>query len=256
MRRWGVGITVLGLLGGCGSVDPATDPAGLVGITWVLDADSMASLATDLPPGARADVTFETDEAHGTSGCNLYGMEYEAETDGSIAFEGGAMTEMACDEPRMALEAAFMDAMGAVTAFRIDGDRLELTGGPTPLTFVEEVPMGPLALEGTAWTLDSIGHDGAVSSVLAGSEVTLRLEEGVANGSAGCNTFNGDYESSGDTLTFGPLASTKMACEQGVMDQEAQVLAALGEVTSWSVEEDRLTLSGEGGDLLLGYLGS
>ena len=57
----------------------------------------------------------------------------------------------------------------------------------------------------------------------------------MVSGSSGCNTFTGSYTLDGINVTIGPLASTMMACEQPVMDQEAAFLKALQ--TPSSVEQ-------------------
>src|SRR5262245_48606976 len=47
------------------------------------------------------------------------------------------------------------------------------------------------------------------------SRVTLSLYgDGRAVGRAGCNNYSGTYERAGDSLSFGPVVSTKMACAQ------------------------------------------
>ena len=69
--------------------------------------------------------------------------------------------------------------------------------------------------------------------------------EGTVSGFAGCNTFSGSYTTDGATLTFGPMATTKMACERPGSAVEADYLAALSGVTGWAVEPDgRLLLDG------------
>ncbi len=76
---------------------------------------------------------------------------------------------------------------------------------------------------------------------------TLRLESATtrASGFAGCNRFSGPYTLSGDSLSFGPLISTKMACAQG-NDVEVAYLAALAEVRSFTATDSVLTLRGSG----------
>jgi heat shock protein HslJ len=74
---------------------------------------------------------------------------------------------------------------------------------------------------------------------------TLRLESasGRASGFAGCNRFSGPYTLSGDSLSFGPLVSTRMACAQG-NDVEVSYLAALGNVRTFTAADSSLTLHG------------
>jgi heat shock protein HslJ len=46
----------------------------------------------------------------------------------------------------------------------------------------------------------------------------LELADGSINGFAGCNRYFGRFQSNGDSLTIGPLATTVMACEQPIVD--------------------------------------
>ncbi len=250
----------------CGSVDPGTDPDRLTGITWVLDDASVTALVGAPVPRVRAEVSFDGKRANGSSGCNLYSGTYVATDGGSISVEAVSMTEMACDEPRMALEAAFIAELADVSTFAIGDGTLMLGGGATPLRFTRYVPMAPLPLEGTHWILETIvAGPGAVTSVVAGTEPTLLLDGDQASGSAGCNRFTGTFElTTGDAvmqdvtgdLSFGPLATTRMACPGPVMEQERTVLTVLGATTTWLVDADRLSLFDAGGSLLLTFRGS
>lgn len=60
-------------------------------------------------------------------------------------------------------------------------------------------------------------------------------------GSGGCNRIAGTYREEGSTLTIGQLASTRMACAQG-MDTESKFVAALDRVRAWSITGRQLTL--------------
>ena len=57
----------------------------------------------------------------------------------------------------------------------------------------------------------------------------------------------------GDSIAFGPLAATKMACAPAVMDQEAKFFAALDEARRWQLDQarDKLLLLDADGDALL-----
>jgi heat shock protein HslJ len=73
--------------------------------------------------------------------------------------------------------------------------------------------------------------------------VTLRLDATRSNagGFAGCNQYGSDYALRGDSLTFGPPISTKMACAEG-MDVENLYLAALPRVRTYQATESTLVL--------------
>ena len=52
--------------------------------------------------------------------------------------------------------------------------------------------------------------------------------------------MSGTYAVDGAALTFGPLATTRMACEENLMAQEAAVLEALAGVSGWEIDADGL----------------
>lgn len=107
----------------------------------------------------------------------------------------------------------------------------------------ETAPAGESLLAGTGWTLVSIGE----TPVVAGSKVTLRFgEDGHAGGSAGCNQYGAPYVEGEGTLTFDTIISTLMACvDEDVMAQEIDYLAALQQVSAFTLDGDQLVLTGE-----------
>ena len=91
---------------------------------------------------------------------------------------------------------------------------------------------GDAVLEGTTWELVKLG----AALPLTGTTLTINFEDGTASGSAGCNSYSGEYQLDGENLTFGMIASTLMAClEPGVMEQESAYLAFLQQVTSHTI---------------------
>jgi heat shock protein HslJ len=109
-------------------------------------------------------------------------------------------------------------------------------------------PAGP-ALEGTTWNLTSIP-----SAEIPGDAVPSALfQDGKVSGNGGCNTYGGSYETSGEDLTFGPIASTMMACEPPQMELETAYLAALGQTASYAIDGEELALSDADGHELLRF---
>ncbi len=71
------------------------------------------------------------------------------------------------------------------------------------------------------------------------------LPEGRVAGSGGCNRIMGSFTLTGEGLSFGPMASTMMACAEPVMAAERRFLDTLATV-------DRFDLDEEGALLLIG----
>ncbi|MFO1036809.1 MAG: YbaY family lipoprotein [Geminicoccaceae bacterium] len=101
-------------------------------------------------------------------------------------------------------------------------------------------------LRNTYWRLTRLA-DKPVTAAFDQREphIILRLD-GKLSGSGGCNQLAGTYESDGDTLRFGPLAMTRMACPDG-MDVEQAFAAALDATRTFRIEGEHLELQGEDG---------
>ena len=77
-------------------------------------------------------------------------------------------------------------------------------------------------LAGSEWRVAQLG----ATTVEAESFVTFR-SEGRLSGHGGCNRLTGSYKQDGGALSIGPVAMTRMNCEQGIMDVEQAFVAAL-----------------------------
>ena len=89
----------------------------LAGTSWTLRSIG----GTDVPAGVAVTLELTADQASGTSGCNQYGGTYAVDGDG-ISFGPMAVTEMACPDPQMAVEAAYLAALTAATTWAIPAD--------------------------------------------------------------------------------------------------------------------------------------
>jgi heat shock protein HslJ len=75
--------------------------------------------------------------------------------------------------------------------------------------------------------------------------VTLQIADGQINGSAGCNTYNATLSGSPDdpsAFKVGPIASTKKACPDPIMQQETDYLTRLGQAKAWKYDAGQLAL--------------
>jgi len=104
----------------------------------------------------------------------------------------------------------------------------------------------PASIQGQ-WKLISYGPSSSQTPAAADVETSFEFNsEGRMNGNVGCNGFGGDYTVDGDTITFGPVMSTMMFCEN-VADQESATLAVLQEKTTFVLDGNLLTItSGDG----------
>ena len=107
-------------------------------------------------------------------------------------------------------------------------------------------------ITGKVWILDSLNGAAPVPNTTVTAEFS---EDGQVGGSAGCNRYSGGYSISGSGIQFTqPMASTMMACEQAVMDQETAYFQALAAAKSFVIKGDQLTLSDEGGKAIASFI--
>lgn len=99
-----------------------------------------------------------------------------------------------------------------------------------------------IELADSQWRLASLAGESVEMTGGSGRAPTMHLlAGGDVSGFGGCNRYNGTYTLSDGDLSFGPIASTKMACP-GVGDVERRFFAALSDTAGYRVE---------GGDLVL-----
>ena len=100
-------------------------------------------------------------------------------------------------------------------------------------------------LTDTSWKLVELAGVPATPGA-GGKDPFLNFtEDGKVNGFSGCNRFTGSFQSDDGELSFTPLASTRMACAEG-MEQENRFLAMLAEVERYSIRGNDLALYGGG----------
>jgi heat shock protein HslJ len=198
-----------------------------------------------------ATATFTDGSVAGSTGCNRYHAAYGADRD-RLAVEAIAMTMMACEPERSAVERAFTSALEAAVTYAVAGETLDLADANGRVVLrLRAVPA--LILGGSRWIATMINNGrGGVASLVEGTVVTAEFgTDGRVAGSGGCNRFSGEYTLEEDSLAIGPVASTRMAClePEGVGQQESAYFAALARVSSWSFREERLQLRAADGAL-------
>jgi len=102
---------------------------------------------------------------------------------------------------------------------------------------------GVMSLAGSEW---GEGSDTGKFAVMVKFEPRNKVW-----GTLGCNRFTGTYAQDGYKLTFGPLASTKMACPEPQMKTEMRVSAALTATSQADISHLKLVLQDASGKALL-----
>ena len=109
-------------------------------------------------------------------------------------------------------------------------------------------------LENSYWRLTELrGESVETTQGQREAHLVLHPEEQRVAGATGCNQLSGRYQLEDDQLSFGPLATTRMAC-MNEANVESRFLAALEETTSYRVLADRLELYNDEGELLAQFV--
>ena len=241
-KNWLVFIICVGMmiLAACAS-SGAQQGGELTGKVWAVTDLMGKPLVADTGISAQ----FTTDgKVSGSAGCNRYSGMYTV-SGSNITFSSPmASTMMMCDQAIMDQESAYLNTLGEAKTYAVNGDQLTLTGGDVTQLAVYKAQSQDLA--GTNWEVTAYNNGNqAVVGVLEGTTLTASFgDDGNLSGNSGCNQYNGAYKVDGNQITIGPLASTMMMCSDpaGVMDQEAQILAALQSAASYEIEGNVLQL--------------
>jgi len=189
-----------------------------------------------------------------------------------VALGGGELQDATVPSNELKIVRPFDVVAGETTALILDfeADKMVTVTGSgkiivkpvIKLTVRQEKPKGQkdepeqeVALEDTLWALQSYGEPDNLKAVLADTEITATFDsaEKRVNGSAGCNSYFGDYQLSDNTLTFLVIGHTEMYCmePEGAMEQETQYLKTLNSAESYQVKDG--TLQVNSGDEILIY---
>jgi heat shock protein HslJ len=234
---------------------PAVPEPTLDGTEWLSTAVTEDGADRPLVDGTRIRLGFSDGQLSASAGCNSMGGDYRFEA-GLLVFEGGAMTEMGCDDERHAQDDWLFGFLGSQPAVAQQGDKLTLTSGDVVIALQDrEVAEPDLPLTGTTWTVDTILSGDAASSVPDGAVASLVFtDQGRLEVNTGCNGGSGTYEATDHSLRIGDVAQTLIGCEGAVAQLEAAVLAVINaEEIEYAIDAGSLTLmAGDQGLVLRG----
>ena len=242
-------IILLTLAAGCRLAPGGGTPLAVDG-EWQLQSGTNQGQAIPIVPGGHPTLKLDGPRVGGSAGCNIYGGMITLD-ESKVTISALSMTEMACDEDRMASEAAYLAALPRVTSAERSGDTLVLNGPQVELRYVLVPPVADASLVGTTWILESLISGDAVSSTIGG-RVTLELgDDGRIAASTGCRSVTGRYEVTDGRVqvTLDPYDLIGCAAELGQQDQH--ILDVLSHGFGTGIDGDQLTLTA--GDKGIGY---
>ena len=140
---------------------------------------------------------------------------------------------MACEDAIMAQEQAILAALGEVASYAVLDGQLNLLNaeGVTLLALTPQVAPSLDRRRLAGSELQQRQGSGCRPPRRVGNHRHLCRGRQRCSGSAGCNNYITSYTVDGNNLTIGMAAVTMMFCAEpeGVMEQEAAYLAALGD---------------------------
>ena len=245
---------LVAVVAGCGDPPKPVTAAVLDGTDWA----STSVEGRDLAKGSKLTLAFENDLLSASAGCNSINGKYSLHG-GVLKQHDQFQTQMACvgigDQEQWF--AGFLAAGAKVTLLE---HTLTLQRGDVKAVFERAKPGAggaragsPPPVVGTKWTLlSTTPRGGKTTEVPAGGRPpTLQLTPGgKAEIFTGCNGGGGEATFADGFVTFGPIATTMMACDPDVMKLERFVLNVLDGKVAAGFSEDNLSLAKDGNQLL------
>jgi heat shock protein HslJ len=248
-RNLAIGTLAL-FLAAC-SLLPGAENAAL-NAEWQLQAGTNKGAAIPIVAASRITLKIHGADVGGSAACNIYGGTIQVNGT-TIKISALSMTEMACQEPVMASEAAYLAALPRVTTAARAGNSLVLSGPRVELRFALVPPVANADLAGSVWVLDSL-ISGEVVSSIRGDEATLQLNpDGTLSASTGCREVTGQYDLSGTQVQVTLDPYDMIACANPLGAQDTRVLAVIGGVDGFTVTILGNSMTLTAGDQGLGY---
>lgn len=195
-------------------------------------------------------ISFDPDGINGTTGCNSFFGGYTL--DGTVLTIGQVgQTEMFC-ENTMDQEQTYLTMLMSAVSLTLEDQTLTIHTSEGDLVYQ---PATDAELEGHTWHLSGIADgNGGILYTWIDERITAEFVDGRLTGSAGCNAYGTEYETTGSTLTLGEITSTLIGCEEGeVMARENEFLAALANIASYEISRDNLTLFDAEGSIVITF---
>ena len=225
------------------SQDGNITASNLEGVFWTLDSllNREGEMVSVLP-NTEVTTLFQDGRISGNAGCNNYAADYES-IGYNLTIGPIISTLMMCDENISSQETDFLSDLGSAASYSISGNQLRIMNS-SGTAILGYSAAQPVPLVGTLWVMTSYNNGmGGLVSAQANINITALFgKDGSLEGFAGCNQYHAAYQTNDSQIKIGPTATTRMACEETVMDMEMDYLNALQSAASYEIQAEDLVL--------------
>ncbi|AIM38426.1 hypothetical protein KO02_18315 [Sphingobacterium sp. ML3W] len=217
-----------------------TETMQLTGNKWqLIEVDGKA--VAEKVNGRTPYIAFMDSTYSANAGCNMLNGGVTLLDNNKIKFSQGISTMMAC--PEFEIEQALSKVIINADNYKLDGTLFMLNQGNKTVAKFRLIPAETTeqSLSGT-WELDYIsGPRIAFAGLYPNTKptITFDIDTKKVSGNGSCNAYNGTFKTENNHISFGPVASTKMACEGSGEDV---YFNTLGKINTYSVSGNTLTL--------------
>jgi heat shock protein HslJ len=209
--------------------------------------------------GGRLSAVVDCNQGHGS---------WDSDGPGHVTFGALGLTRMMCPEEGAKLDGNLETQWENVTSYVMKGGHLflslktdagtyefeRLPGSKAPAPAAERSVAAGVAFAGAAvslattdWRLVKVEDEEVKASDPAReAHMVLDAKTHRVSGSGGCNQLVGGWKANGDHIVFSQMASTMMACADG-MDAEGKFMKALGSTRMWTISGRELELRDDAG---------
>jgi heat shock protein HslJ len=112
-------------------------------------------------------------------------------------------------------------------------------------------------LDATSWAMTSYrDSQGNLTEILPETIVTADFQADQFSGNLTCNNYSGTYQTTGNKIEIGILATTLRECvgPDGIMEQEAAFLMAMEAAAQYEIKGDTLEMLDDQGAIILVFI--
>jgi len=156
---------------------------------------------------------------------------------------------MGCQSDVQELEQVFLRALGAASAYSVDGGQLQITTPAGVWRFDRLAPVPTVELVGRTGVLDGYIDGESVSNEAGMEAAFIELQDGgVLVGATNCRALSGTWIETGSEIVFTEFSADGECPGDAASDLDSRIITVLGDGFSAEIDGNRLTVMSRGGE--------